>query len=237
MCSRFAQSNRWSKAKAFQFAKDINESRSRFNIVYTEGALIILKPGTDYTVENAMFWLVAPWSKSLKDSFQYATGNAKSETIFELKSFKEPILSSRCIIPCDAVFESIGQSGSKQPYALRLNDDEPFGMAGIYSRWKNPETGERIQTFSIITVPSNELFTKYHPKQRMPVILPPENYEAWLDSKLNTKLQISPFFQIYPSDLMHAYPVSKLLLSPKKKLEGEECLKEISLEEKRDTLF
>lgn len=71
----------------------------------------------------------------------------------------------------------------------------------------------------------------------MPVILPSEKYEAWLDSKLNTKEQISPFFQIYPSDFMHAYPVSKLLLSPKKKLEGEECLKEISLEEKRDTLF
>lgn len=143
MCSRFAQSNRWSKAKAFEFAKDIDETRSRFNIVYTESALIILKPGTDYTVEDARLWLMAPWSKSIKESLQYSTGNAKSETIFELKSFKEPILTSRCVIPCDAIFESIGQSGSKQPFALRLRDNEPFGMAGICSRWNNPENGSK----------------------------------------------------------------------------------------------
>ncbi|RHX84769.1 SOS response-associated peptidase [Leptospira stimsonii] len=237
MCSRFAQSNRWSKANSFQFAKPINETRNRFNVVYTEGATIILKPDEDYTVEDAMFWLVSPWAESLEQAFKYTTANAKSETIFELRSFRDPIFQSRCIIPADAVFESIGKPGYKQPYALRLKNDEPFGMAGVSTIWKDPASNDKLRTFSIITVPANEIFSIYHEKKRMPVILPPEKYESWLDQKLKSRDEISRFFQSYDSNLMRAYPVSKLLLSQKSKLNTEECLKDISETEKSDSLF
>lgn len=237
MCSRFAQSNRWSKAKAFQFAKPVIDTRSRFNVVYTEGATIILKPGEDYVVEDAMFWLVSPWAESLDQAFQYTTANAKAETIFELRSFRDPIFQSRCIIPSDAIFESTGKPGSKQPYALRMKDDSPFGMAGVSTEWTDRLSKEKLSTFSIITVPANELFTIYHEKKRMPVILPSESYIAWLDQKLNSREEISQFFRSYDSDSMYAYPVSKQLLSRNNKLSTEECLKDISKIEKSDSLF
>lgn len=237
MCSRFAQSNKWSKAKAFQFAKPVNDVRNRFNVVVTEGALIILKPGKDYKVEDAMFWLVSPWAESLEQAFKYATSNAKSESIFELRSFRDPIFKSRCIIPIDAVFESKGKPGSKQPYALRMKGDAPFGMAGISTLWTDPISKEQLRTFSIITVPANELFELYHDKKRMPVILPPEKYEVWLDQKLNTREEISKYFHPYNSDDMYAYPVTKQLLSQKGKLDSEQCLKDISEVEKSESLF
>ncbi|MDV6237502.1 SOS response-associated peptidase [Leptospira ellisii] len=237
MCSRFAQSNRWSKAKTFQFAKPVNETRNRYNVVYTEGATIILKPGEDYTIEDAMFWLVSPWAESLNQAFQYTTANAKSETIFELRSFRDPIFQSRCIIPSDAIFESTGKSGSRQPYALRMIDDSPFGMAGVSTIWTDPTSKEELRTFSVITVPANELFSIYHEKKRMPVILPPDSYELWLDQKLKSREEISQFFRSYDSNSMCAYPVSKQLLSRNNKLNTEECLKDISKIEKSDTLF
>lgn len=237
MCNKFAQTSRWTRSNAFRFTKSINEAPDRYNVSFTEGALIILKPGIDYTVEDAMFWLVPPWSQSLKAAFEFTTFNAKSETIFELKSFRESILHNRCIIPCDAIYESQGPAGNKQPYAIRMKDDEPFGMAGIYSRWTDPQTRESLQTFSIITTSANELFSLYHDKKRMPVLLPPESYEEWLDEKMNTKESISEFFRTFPSEKMRAYPVSKQILSRKNRLQGERCLEDISSKEKSESLF
>lgn len=237
MCNKFAQSARWSQTNAFRFAKSINEVPARYNISFTEGALIILKQGSDYVVEDAMFWLVPSWSQSLKAAFEFTTFNAKSETVFELKSFKESILQSRCIIPCDAIYETQGPAGNKQPYAIRMKDDEPFGMAGIYSRWIDPQTKESLQTFSILTSPANDLFALYHDKKRMPVLLPPERYETWLDKTMNRKEDISNFFQPFPAEKMRAYPVSKQILSRKNRLQGERCLEDISSLEKSESLF
>jgi putative SOS response-associated peptidase YedK len=33
----------------------------------------------------------------------------------------------------------------------------PFGLAGLWENWRNPNTGEWERTFAVITVPSNEL--------------------------------------------------------------------------------
>ncbi|XDD52155.1 SOS response-associated peptidase [Leptospira sp. WS92.C1] len=227
MCNKFAQSAIWTKSKTFSFVKPADMIKDRYHISHAEGALIILKPGLDYTIEDAMFWLVPSGVRSLEAAFEFVTFNAKSETIFELKSFQEPILHSRCIIPCDAIFESKGAKGNRQPYAIRMKDHEPFGMAGIYSRWKDPKTKESLQTFAVITTKANDLLSLYHAKKRMPVILSPENYESWLDKKRNTKESISELFQIYPSEKMIAYPVSRELLSFKNKLQGERCLEPI----------
>lgn len=237
MCSRVAQSNRWSKAQPFLFAKPEKEPKSRYNITLTDKADIILKPGIDYTVEDATFWLINEGSKSFKEAMQYSTFNAKSETIFELKSFKNKILTQRCILPVDAFYESTGASGAKQPYAIRLKDGQPFGMAGVFSKWINPEIGSEIFTFAIITTEANEIVAKYHEKKRMPVILPPESYELWLDEKLSHKEDISLFFQTFPTEKMEVFPVSKQVISTKNRIYDENCLKEIYLEENSPELF
>lgn len=237
MCSRIAQSNRWSKAQPFLFAKPIKEPISRYNITLTDKADIILKPGIDYSVEDATFWLINEGSKSFKDAMQYSTFNAKSETIFELKSFKSKILTQRCIIPVDAFYESTGASGAKQPYSIRLKDGQPFGIAGVFSKWFNPDVGSEIFTFAIITTEANELVAKYHEKRRMPVILPPESYEQWLDEKLKNKEDIAIFFQTFPAKNMEIFPVSKNVISIKNRIFGEECLQEVQTEENSPNLF
>lgn len=229
MCSRFAQSNKWSKSKSFQFAKELNKARDQYNIVYTESATIILKPGKDYTVEDAIFSLLPSYSTSKSEAIKLVLGNARSETIFEKKSFQGPVINSRCIIPSDAIFESIGPAGNKQPYAIRKYNNEPLAFAGIANRFLDSATKESFLSFSIVTIDANSLVEKYHPKKRMPVILEEGQFEDWLNPSMRSEKDIKEFFAIYPSEKMHAYPVSKKILSPKSdRLLSEECLKEVS---------
>ena len=84
------------------------------------------------------------------------------------------------IVPVDGFFEwrAIKGARAKQPYAIAMKDGSPFGLAGLWENWRNPNTGEWERTFAIITVPSNKLVAQIH--DRMPAILGPAGYDRWL---------------------------------------------------------
>jgi putative SOS response-associated peptidase YedK len=71
-----------------------------------------------------------------------------------------------------------GEAGGKQPYYLRLKSGDPFGFAGLWESW-NMEGGEELRSATIITTEPNEIAAEVH--NRMPVILPRDLYDAWLD--------------------------------------------------------
>ena len=50
-----------------------------------------------------------------------------------------------------------------------MKDRTPFAIAGLLENWRQPQSGEWIRTFTIITVPANELVAQIH--DRMPLIL------------------------------------------------------------------
>ena len=106
--------------------------------------------------------------------------NAKAESVSRLPTFRDAFAMRRCIVPVDGFFEwrAIKSAGRKQPYAIAMKDGSPFGLAGLWENWRNPNTGEWERTFAVITVPSNDLFNQIH--NRMPAILTPESYDHWL---------------------------------------------------------
>ena len=83
-------------------------------------------------------------------------------------SYVQRGLCCGCIVPVDGFFEwrAIKGARAKQPYAIAMKDGSPFGLAGLWENWKNPNTGEWERTFAIVTVPSNELVAQIH--DRMP---------------------------------------------------------------------
>jgi putative SOS response-associated peptidase YedK len=97
----------------------------------------------------------------------------------------------------------------KQPYAIAMCDRSPFGLAGIWENWKEPLTGEWVRTFCILTTRSNELVADIH--DRMPVILKPEAYQAWLDAPPDPREIAEPF----PAEPMVIWPISTRVNSPK----------------------
>jgi putative SOS response-associated peptidase YedK len=86
-------------------------------------------------------------------------------------------------------------------YAIAMKEDgSPFGLAGLWENWCDPNTGERERTFAVITVPSNDLVGQIH--NRMPAILKPESYERWLSLEPD------------PHDLLITYPSEAMIMWP-----------------------
>jgi putative SOS response-associated peptidase YedK len=161
-----------------------------------------------------MQWGLIPfWAKDKKSalSIREKTLNARAETLSEKPSFRHCISAKRCLVLADGFFEWRHINSKTYPYYIRLASHEPFAFAGIWDKWKNPESQESIKTFSIITTKANSLMEKIHnTKKRMPVILPREKERVWLGDQLERD-QIQSLLQPYEASGMEAYPVSKII--------------------------
>jgi putative SOS response-associated peptidase YedK len=94
--------------------------------------------------------------------------------------FREAFRSSRCLVPATGWREYVPTGAkAKQPYHFHLGH-QLFAFAGLCSRWVSPD-GELIESFTIMTTAPSEHAAKYH--DRMPMVLAPELYDAWLDPK------------------------------------------------------
>src|SRR5690606_31722464 len=97
------------------------------------------------------------------------------------------------------------QGKEKQPFRIKLLEQEVFAFAGLWSLWKSPE-GEDYYSFTIITTDPNELTAAVH--DRMPVILSEQECKAWLDKDVKAD-DLMPLLNPYPADAMAMHPVSK----------------------------
>ena len=97
---------------------------------------------------------------------------------------------------------------SKQPYFIRFRDDRPFAFAGLWESWEGPDH-TAIDSCTIITTTASELIRPLH--DRMPVILPPSAYVAWLDTSMENIEEIVAMLLPFSSDEMEAYPVNTLV--------------------------
>ncbi len=159
--------------------------------------------------------LVPHWVKTIADAdkLKALTLNARSETVFEKPSFRSYIRNNRCLIPSDGFFEWMDFQKKKYPHLIQMQHRELFCFAGIYSSWTDKETGEHLNTFSILTTDANPMMEKIHNlKKRMPVIVLPQLYKKWLTPDL-TKEEISAFFIPYPESAMQYHTISKRITS------------------------
>ena len=115
------------------------------------------------------------------------------------------------MILSDGFYEWTGSGKDKTACRIGLKRWEPFAFAGLWYRWKNPETGEEVRSCTIITCPPNELVTPIH--DRMPVILPPEGQAAWLDRDRAVGQELRDLLVPFPADRMAMYEVSRLVNS------------------------
>jgi putative SOS response-associated peptidase YedK len=165
---------------------------------------------------NQYYWGLIPfWVKSTAQAkeLRVSTLNAKSETVFELPSFRSVIGKKRCIVISDGFYEWMDVNKKKYPFHIGMKGGEIFSMAGIYDNWVDKETGEEIKTFSILTCEANPLMAKIHnTKKRMPLILPHEIEMDWLKNGL-AKDEIKSFFHQFPEEGMEAWSISKRITS------------------------
>ena len=177
MCGRFAlTSDAASISKHFR----VNLSSPilpRFNIAPSQKILGIRPQSKahEYTSALLSWGLIPSWARD--QSIGARLTNARSETVLTKPSFRDSFRRRRCLIPADGFYEWTASKNRKQPYYIRLASHQPFGIAGLWDSWESD--GERIETCTILTCDANEAMKHLHP--RMPVVIQPERYDAWLD--------------------------------------------------------
>jgi len=151
--------------------------------------------------------------------------NARAETAAEKPAFRHAFRTQRCLIIADGFYEWQRQDGWTQPYFVQMKDDRPFAFAGLWERWDKGD--EPIFSCTLLTTDANELLAPIH--DRMPVIIPKEHYDLWLDPAIHDLKRLEPLLVPFPADETEAYPVSRLVNDPQNDL--PECIEPIEPEE------
>ena len=167
----------------------------------------------------ALWGLIPSWAKVTETLPKPI--NAKAETAAIEPMFRQAFRQSRVLVPADAFYEWKTVAGQKLPYLIHLRNGEPFAMGGLLEFWTG-SAGE-VATFTILTTAANTLMAEIH--NRMPVIVRPENYAAWLDPGVNDVNQLHNLITPYPENEMEAYAVSEHLNSPAN--EGAELVQRV----------
>jgi len=171
-------------------------------------------------IQPAKWGLIPAWVKTNDEALKIKkmTLNARSETVFNMPSFRVSILSKRCLIPSTGYFEFHHAGKEVTPYYLFVRDEAIFSLGGLFDVWQNPSTHEIVQTFTVMTTVANDLCAQIHnggkSPFRMPLIISREKEELWLDQTLQSN-DIRQFFRPFEADRMDAYPIAKDFLKRK----------------------
>ena len=161
------------------------EPTGNYNVAPTQGVYTVYESRGERRLDTFHWGLVPFWAKDPKIGSKMI--NARAETIAEKNSFKRPFAKKRCIIPADGFYEwkKIEGQKRKQPMYMTTIDGSPFAFAGLWEVWKDKnnldDDGEPLELYSctIITGQPNEKVAEVH--DRMPVMLPPDAWDTWLD--------------------------------------------------------
>lgn len=196
---------------------------ARYNIAPTQPVAVVrLNPQSKSREWELVQWgLVPSWAKDPSIGNQLI--NARSETVSEKPSFRTAFKRRRCLVPATGFYEWQRQEKRKQPYYMTLAGGAPFAIAGLWEHWEGGD-GSVLETCTLLTTEANELMEPLH--NRMPVILHPEDYAAWVgtgvDDTPQTLDQLRHLFRPYPADAMSAYPVSTYVNNARN--EGSQCI-------------
>jgi len=193
----------------------------RFNIAPGSDVLVVRQREGARRADLLRWGLVPSWAK--EPSIGNRLANARSDTAFEKPAFRNGMKTRRCLFPADVFYEWQVVPGQtrKQPHAIRSADGEPFAMAGIWEYWRSRdgEEGQEIVSAAILTTDANALMSRIH--DRMPVIISPAQYDAWLDPRTPAPA-LQDLMKPSPSEWLHAYPISLRINNPR--ADSEEVL-------------
>lgn len=162
------------------------------------------------TIETAQWKLLPFWVKTEEEAKKYAnTCNAVSEDVFEKGSYKHYIEKYRGLLWVDGFYEPHkNKEGKSENYYIYLPEKRVFSIGIVIAPWLNNETGEIINTFSVLTTKANDLLEEIHnEKKRMPLIIAPDDRDEWLEAKDRNKIQ--SFFKPF-NGLLEAHKVYRV---------------------------
>jgi putative SOS response-associated peptidase YedK len=221
MCGRFVQ---YSHPDVYASTFDLDSlcaAEPRYNVAPTQPVLAIRRGDNGKRELVLLRWgLVPAWSKGPDN--RYSMINARAESVSSKPAYRNAFRHRRCLIPAEGFYEWKAESGGKTPFLIRRKDGAPFAMAGLWERWRG-EDGADLESCTIIVTDANALVRGIH--DRMPVILPPEDFQAWLDPETRDTDRLSGLLRPTDPDPWILHPVSRRVNSPRN--DGPDLLKSV----------
>ncbi len=227
MCGRYATS-RSSADLADEFDVDEVEGdlEPDYNVAPTKDVWAVLeRPPRDEPdaaprrrLRTVRWGLVPSWAKD--PSIGSRMINARTETIATKPAFKRALARRRCLLPADGYYEWYSPPDGprtakgkprKQPFFLRPRDGGLLAIAGLYELWRD-ETRDRedpeawLWTATVLTTTAEDELGRIH--DRMPMLLEPEAYDAWLDPAGSDPDDLLSLLVPAAPGRLEAYPVS-----------------------------
>ncbi len=183
----------------------------RYNIAPTQSVPVVRAvPGGQGRELVSLRWgLIPSWAQD--PSIGNRMINARSDTASSKPSFRSAFRQRRCLVLADGFYEWQKRGSKKQPYYFQMRSGRPFAFAGLWEHWTGE--GEIIESCTILTTDANGVVRPVH--ERMPVILAPDQYERWLDPKVQQPDAVQTLLRPYPDEEMAAYPVGLRVNSPR----------------------
>jgi putative SOS response-associated peptidase YedK len=106
--------------------------------------------------------------------------NARAETAAGKPAFRDAVARRRCLLPADGWYEWQRGGEHKQPFFITRADGAGLALAGLWSTWRRPDDpAPPLVTCGVLTTEAVGPLAEIH--DRMPLILPIEAWQAWLD--------------------------------------------------------
>lgn len=208
MCGRYVSSSPVAVLESYLSVDEVRTEalEERYNVAPTDEVYAVVE-WERRRLLGTMKWGLVPWfSKDPKGGAKMI--NARAESVPTKPAFRRAFEKRRCLIPADGFYEwkKPTDGGNKVPYFIHGADGRPIVFAGLWEVWRESEDSEPLRSCTIITTTANGLLKPIH--DRMPVVLPPERWEEWLDPSNADPEALARFLAPAPDDLLTLYPIS-----------------------------
>ncbi len=182
MCGRYVSPDQSAIERAWKIDRtNSNPFPRRFNVAPATDVAVLRREDGAKVLDAARWGLIPHWWK--KDAPPTHTINARLEEAAGKPMWRDPLRRARCLLPAEGWYEWQALAGGKQPHYLRRADGRPFCFAGLISRF-----GEQW-TCALLTRAADGAAAEVH--DRMPVVLPDEAMDGWLDPALGDATQFA----------------------------------------------
>ncbi|HEY5597806.1 MAG TPA: SOS response-associated peptidase [Kiloniellales bacterium] len=178
MCGRYSLTTPVEAVRAYFDFVELPNLAPRANIAPRQDVAAI-RAGEDDGARHFAWlrWgLVPAWAKD--EAIGDRMINARAESVADKPAFRAAFRGRRCLIAADGFYEWRSEGTRKQPYRITLSDSRVFAFAGIWERWRNPQSNEAVETCAILTTEAVSALRLIH--HRMPVVVDPADFTAWL---------------------------------------------------------
>ena len=212
MCGRYAFFSPAEAVRRTFGVEAVPPIEPRYNVAPTQPVPVVREREPGRREVAMLHWgLVPSWAK--ERSIGNRMINARAETLGEKPAYRRAFRQRRCLVLADGWYEWQAAGGGKQPWFICDRQRQPLGLAGLWETWRDPASGEVLESCTIVTRDApGKLGTIHH---RMPAVIPPEGFAGWLDPGRHDPGALSSWLGQAGEGDFEAWPVSRAVNDPR----------------------